>query len=55
MVIDHIEKLFVTNDAATIVKALEVCIMHSAFICPPRLGWGEGGGGGVGYRYLVAF
>jgi hypothetical protein len=24
MVIDHLEKLFVTNDAATIIKALEV-------------------------------
>ena len=26
MVINHIEKLFVTNDAATILKELEVCV-----------------------------
>lgn len=26
MVINHIEKLFVTNDAATIMREIEVCI-----------------------------
>ena len=26
MVVNHLEKLFVTNDAATIIKELEVCV-----------------------------
>ena len=27
MVVNHLEKLFVTNDAATIIKELEVCMI----------------------------
>lgn len=28
MVVNHLEKLFVTNDAATIIKELEVCMIY---------------------------
>ena len=32
MVVNHLEKLFVTNDAATIIKELEVWKMNSVYI-----------------------
>ena len=32
MVVNHLEKLFVTNDAATIIKELEVCFF-SLSVC----------------------
>lgn len=32
MVINHLEKLFVTNDAATIIKELEVSLISSNVI-----------------------
>ena len=28
MIINHLEKLFVTNDAATVIKELEVCCFY---------------------------
>jgi hypothetical protein len=32
MVINHIEKLFVTNDAATIMREIEVCLLPFQYI-----------------------
>lgn len=33
MVINHLEKLFVTNDAATILRELEVCTWELTHLC----------------------
>ena len=46
MVINHLEKLFVTNDAATVIKELEVregerevhlCVCVCVCSCPPQV------------------
>ena len=37
MVVNHLEKLFVTNDAATIIKELEVWKVINCFIHPHEM------------------